>query len=271
MNRQPLIISSIAVLVAGILTYFILQMLDLTASKEQPKSGAATMVLVASRDLATATKITAKDITWQTWSNKALSPEFAIKGTRAIKDFLGAIVRWPIAQGQPVMDKKIIQPEHYGFMASLINPNMRAVAIEVDKASGVAGLISPGDQVDLILTHRLDDQSKNFVSETILQGIVVLALDQRVSRSNQDDKVKLAKTVTVEVTPRQAEIIAIARSLGRLSLSLHSISNVDVTTTNKRLTTQHDFSNAYKSTSPRNGHITLIKGGKKEQLIVEGQ
>jgi pilus assembly protein CpaB len=105
---------------------------------------------------------------------------------------------------------------------------MRAVSIAVSPTSGNAGFISPGDRVDLIVTHRIhvDGSTNNLtgtvISDTFIRDVRVLAVDQQLE--NADNQAILAKTVTVEVTPKQAEQITVATDLGKISVMLRSTS-----------------------------------------------
>jgi pilus assembly protein CpaB len=107
---------------------------------------------------------------------------------------------------------------------------MRAVTVPVNTSSGVAGFVFPGDHVDLVLTQQVSgggDGPPLKVSETIVRNVRVLATDQRFTDKDADGKtvVKTASNVTFEVTPKIAEKIAVAQSLGQLSLSLRSIAD----------------------------------------------
>ena len=114
-----------------------------------------------------------------------------------------------------------------GFLAAVLEPGSRAVSVPVNAASGIAGFVFPGDQVDVILTMGVrakDEDGVNqtrFFSRTLLAGIRVLAVDQKIESEN--GAVEVAKTATLEVTPKQAEKVALALEMGGLSLSLHSL------------------------------------------------
>ena len=107
---------------------------------------------------------------------------------------------------------------------------MRAVTVPVNASTGVAGFVFPGDHVDLVLTQQVEgggDGPPLKVSETIVRNVRVLATDQRFTDKDEDGKteVKTFSNVTLEVTPKIAEKIAVAQSLGTLSLSLRSIAD----------------------------------------------
>jgi pilus assembly protein CpaB len=108
----------------------------------------------------------------------------------------------------------------------VLEPGKRAVSVSINATTGIAGLVFPGDRVDLILTHNIPEEEggkkkMRRASETVLKNIRVLAVDQTVD--DQTGEPEVAKTTTLEVTPKQAEIIAVVIELGRLSLSLRSL------------------------------------------------
>src|SRR5205814_3269427 len=117
-----------------------------------------------------------------------------------------------------------------GVLAAALGPGMRAITVPVNAASSVAGFVFPGDHVDMVLTQTVSGGGEGpalKVSETIIRNLRVLATDQRVTEKNDDGKteVKTFSNVTLEVTPRIAEKISVAQSIGTLSLSLRSIAD----------------------------------------------
>jgi pilus assembly protein CpaB len=107
---------------------------------------------------------------------------------------------------------------------------MRAITVPVNASAGVAGFVFPGDHIDLVLTQAVaggGDGPPLKVSETIVRNLRVLATDQRITDKNADGKIEVRTfaNVTLEVTPRIAEKIAVAQSLGSLTLSLRSIAD----------------------------------------------
>ncbi len=185
-------------------------------------------VLVATRVLPTGAFVRAEDLRWQAWPAEAANDSYLYKDKagNALQEETGAVVRQRIAAGEPVTPGMLMKPGDRGFLAAVLGPGMRAVSVPVTATSGVAGLVFPGDRVDLILSHEVKDEldpsgPPKTASETVLTDIRVLAIDQTVT--DQDNKPVLAKTVTFEVTPKQVEVIGVASRLGNLSLSLRSI------------------------------------------------
>ncbi len=122
-----------------------------------------------------------------------------------------------------------LRPTDHGFLSAVLAPGTRAVTVGVDAVSGAAGLIWPGDHVDLILTQSAEDQTvapgRRVSAETILRDIRVIAIDQQIGQADvhaPTDANAVAKTVTLEVTPSSAEYVQVASRLGRLSLTLRA-------------------------------------------------
>ncbi len=188
----------------------------------------ATEVLVATKDLAVGTFIRADDLRWQPWPEAAVTEEYTVKGKGKEDDFEGAVVRSRLVAGEPVTRSRVVQPGERGFLAAVLEPGTRAVSVPIDATSGIAGFVFPGDSVDVLLTFRTsvkdvenNESETRFFSETLLEGVRVLAIDQQVD--NETGTAKVAKTATLEVTPKEAERIAIALQIGSLSLSLRSL------------------------------------------------
>lgn len=185
------------------------------------------MVLVAKLNLPVGAFIREGQLRWQAWPDDDLPESYMTKDVVKETDLYGNVVRRSFSVGEPITQDRLIKPGQRGFLAAVLQAGYRAVSIPVSATSGIAGLVFPGDRVDIILTHTLEVKTadnktyENRASETVLTNVRVLALDQKTN--DQDGTPKLAKTATLEVTPKQAEILAVVRELGSLSLALRSI------------------------------------------------
>ncbi len=200
--------------------------------KAPPPPPLATVdVLIAKSDLDTGQVVGAKDVGWQTWPAASTGSSFIRKTDRpdAIKDFVGAVVRTPVAAGEPIRDSKVVSSKPGGFLAAVLPRGMRAISMDVAPDTGAGGFILPNDHVDVLLTHRDKAAEKlsgieKYVSETILRNVRVLAVDQTLGEK-EGQKVVIGKTATIELDPHQAETLALARQTGTLSLILRSLLN----------------------------------------------
>ena len=189
-------------------------------------------VLVAKKALPVGTIIDAESFAFQPWPKELMQQAYYVEGgpDADIRRLLGTVVRYNITAGQPVTRGALVGPNDRGFLAAALGPGMRAVTVPVNVSTGVAGFVFPGDHVDIVLTQQVQgggDGAALKVSETIIRNVRVLATDQRLTDKNDDGKteVKTFSNVTMEVTPRIAEKIAVAQSMGQLSLSLRSIAD----------------------------------------------
>jgi pilus assembly protein CpaB len=187
-------------------------------------------VLVATRPLPIGTIIQQDAFKYQPWPKDLVQNVYYIKGTVQPEKLFGSVVRNEITAGQPLTQGSLVQPGDRGFLAAALGPGMRAVTVSVSSASGVAGFVFPGDRVDLMLTQTVSgggDGTPLKVTETVVRNMRVLATDQRTDSKDEEGKteVKTFSNVTLETTPKISEKIAVAQTMGQLSLSLRSIAD----------------------------------------------
>jgi len=161
-------------------------------------------------------------------------PAGAIRNTADAKIGLrGSLVRNFLDTGSTVTAKDILRPQERGFLASVLAPDSRAISINVDAASGVSGLIWPGDRVDVVLTQettatadkKTPDQQHGTMSETVAHNVRVVAIDQEIvqgGRANNAAAGKVAQTVSLELASDQVKKVTVAAQLGKLSLAVRS-------------------------------------------------
>lgn len=187
-------------------------------------------VLVAQRALPVGTIITADSVSYQDWPAALVKDAYFVDGEADMAKLLGTVVRYPVTAGQPVTQGTLVAPGDRGFLAAALGPGMRAITIPVSAKTGVGGFVFPGDRVDLMLTQQVkgnDGGDALRTAETILRNMRVLATDQATDSEVVEGKtvVRAFRTVTLEVTPRIAEKVAVAQKIGEISLSLRSISD----------------------------------------------
>jgi len=189
-------------------------------------------VLVARKALPVGTIVDAESLAFQAWPKELVQKAYYTEGApdSDISKLIGTVVRNPVTAGQPLTKGALVGPNDRGFLAAALGPGMRAVTVPVSNTTGVAGFVFPGDRIDMVLTQDVaggGDGPPLKVSETIIRNLRVLATDQRVDSKDEEGKtvVKTFSTVTLEATPRIAEKIAVAQSLGQLSLALRSIAD----------------------------------------------
>lgn len=186
-------------------------------------------VLVAQRVLPVGTIITADAIGYQMWPQELVQDAYFIDGESDITQLLGTVVRHPITAGEPVTQGSLVSPGDRGFLAAALGPGMRAVTVPVSAKTGVAGFVFPGDRVDLVLTQNVTGEGRPLrAAETVLRNLRVLATDQTTEQVTNDQGktvVRAFRTVTIEVTPKIAEKVTVAQTIGELTLVLRSIAD----------------------------------------------
>jgi pilus assembly protein CpaB len=197
-----------------------------------PAVPAGPEVLVAARPLPVGTIIEADSLRYQPWPQGLVQDAYFTRGEEGgdPQNLIGTVVRTEVAAGQPITQGSLVRPGERGFLAAALGPGMRAVTVPVSATSGVAGFIFPGDRVDMVLSQEVQgggDGPPLHASETIIRNIRVLAVDQRINARDEDGNQvpQRTSTVTLEATPKIAEKIAVAQTIGQLSLSLRSLAD----------------------------------------------
>lgn len=188
-------------------------------------------VLVATRALPVGTILDASALKFQPWPKELVDNAYFLKKETDLRSLQGTVVRNAITAGQPVTQGALVKPGDRGFLAAALGPGMRAVTVPVQANAAVAGFVFPGDRIDLMLTQTVPgggDGPPLKVSETVLRNLRVLATDQRTDNTvgeNGQSVVRTFSSVTVEATPKLAEQLTVAQTLGSLSLALRSIAD----------------------------------------------
>jgi pilus assembly protein CpaB len=284
MNAKTLIIAVVALIVAGATGLLIQSWMNAQRDamlRAMPKGEKADTsiprVMVARKPLPSGTFLKPEHMEWRDWPKNGVAKSYLVKGKRTVNELVGAVVRRGISAGEPITDGRIVKPGERGFMAAVLTPGLRAVSIPVNATTGIAGLVFPGDRIDLILIQKL--KSGKGTSRTTIKvaetGVRILAIDQRTGDQKAKGKVrsKVGKTATIEVTPKQAEMVAVANELGKLSLSLRSLA-IDQTSgrpvalpmgparRGRSTTRASDVSRLIGITKSKTPTVTVLRGNK---------
>jgi pilus assembly protein CpaB len=188
-----------------------------------------TQVLVARSEIGLGQITGPESFRWHDWPRNAVSPSYIQRSTRpnAIKDLENSVARAPLLAGEPVTASKLVKPGEGGVLAAILPAGMRAISTRIKEETGVGRLILPNDHVDVILTQRRRSRNggDDFVSDTLFRNVRVLAIGQLIE-AKDGKKLAEGNTATLELTPRQTELLALANSMGEISLSLRSIADM---------------------------------------------
>jgi pilus assembly protein CpaB len=193
-----------------------------------PPQVTMSQVLVAGSNEDSGTPLTPEMVHWQAWPKGNVDASFITQDASPNLSTIisGAVVRAPILAGQPITTANIIHSNSSGVMAATLAQGMRAVSIGISTESSAGGFILPNDRVDVIVTQQMSgSEQRSFHANTILRNVRVLAVDQTY-KEDKDQKVVLAKTATLELTPEQAEAVERAQASGTISLSLRGLGDM---------------------------------------------
>jgi pilus assembly protein CpaB len=262
---------------------------EATAAPMPPPALPQKSVLVARGPIARGQILKPADLVWQPWPEAGIDRAYIQSGTKPIDALAGWVAREPFVPGEPITEAKIVAPGSRGFLAAVLRSGMRAVSVPVTPTSGISGFVSPGDQVDMLVSETLpsSDSNSNALqrkgAETVLQDLRVLAVDQKLD--SKAGEAVVAQRVTLEVTPKQAEEIAVASEMGKLSLSLRSLVAAPGEETGAdssdaagsgTFTLDSEVSRLLPKPptpkdNPRADVITVLRGSSKSETSVESQ
>lgn len=205
------------------------------------KEVARPATLTASKPITAGTLLRLEDMRWREIDAQAIRPGMLLRGQVSEAEFVGAIARRDFIVDEALVAGDLVKPSERQFLAASLKPDMRAVSVAVDELQSASGLIRPGDRVDIILTQSFGEGAaiadKSSVGETVLRDVRVIAVDQALRPSTTPatpvTEPRLPRTVTFEVTERQAETLFVASQLGRLQLSLRPLEGSTNTTTGR--------------------------------------
>lgn len=236
---RPIVIVLIVVALgaAGLTAFLALRFLN---SVQQPQPapeavvGGVEDVLVAGRDIQPGEVLTDADLRWEPWPKAVLDVRFVVKsaaGEDPLAKFRDTMTRRAIMVGEPMTETSIIKRGDAGVTSAVLQPGMRSVTVKVTPESGAAGLILPGDHVDVMLLGNLRDVAgvpetvgretlSRYAAEAILRDVKVIAVNQLLAKEPESGPGIASQTVTLEVTAEQSQKILVASQLGEVFLSL---------------------------------------------------
>jgi len=231
-----------ALIVVAAIGAFVLRALFIAASRPGPaKPPAMVRIRAAAADLPDGLLLRDSDLAWKSVPRSDAPTGALVEGQADAADLKGDLLRHAVHAGAPLGASDVISPSSPGFLAAALKPGMRAISVAIDDVSGNAGLIEPGDYVDVLLTQQIattagatNASDRTVETETIAERVRVLAVGTAFKRPKDDDTKPStanarARTVTFEVTPRSAEVVTVAAHLGSLSLALRSFATRDRT------------------------------------------
>jgi pilus assembly protein CpaB len=196
-----------------------------------------TAILVATRVIAAGSPVLRSDMQWKELQGPETNSGTLVRGQISEAEFVGAITRRSFAEGEPLTSDDLVKTGDRKFLAALLAPGKRAVAVPIESQQSASGLVLPGDRVDVILTHILLEAAGSLsgpVAETILRDVRVIAVDQTLTPAQKPTSADTAlpvearatRVVTLEVDEQQAQPLVVALQLGKLQLALRSLQSL---------------------------------------------
>lgn len=186
-------------------------------------------VLVAKADIGLGHIASEASFRWQAWPQDVV-PVGAITnrgGGNAMRDLTGSVARAPIMAGEPITRTKLVKAGEGGVLSAILPQGKRAISTKITEDTGVGRMVLPNDHVDVILIRRERGRNgrEDLTRETLLRNVRVLAIGQRIE-VKENQKSAEGATATLELTPQQAERLALAKAQGELTLALRSIADI---------------------------------------------
>jgi len=230
MKRAQLIGIAIALLAGGLAFFMMRGIVNKPQKVVVQETVNATEVLVARSDIGLGTVANEGHFRWQNWPQDAVSPNFITRTSRpnAMSEFNGTVARSAIIGGEPITSNKLVKPGQGGVLAAMLPAGMRAISTKIKDETAAGKMILPDDYVDVILTRRYRNNksgSEEHIADTLFRNVRVRAIGQQIE-AKEGKKSAEGTTATLELTDKQAEVLALANSMGEISLSLRSIADL---------------------------------------------
>ena len=216
-NNKRLVISLAGAVIFGILGVVLVTRY---ISNAEAYTKSLDNVVVALNPIPLGAKITAEHLTTTPIPNGS-TPEGAF---RKIDEVVGRVAITPIGVREPLTSSKLAAVGIGAGLSAVIPEGYRAMTVKVDDVVGVSGFVMPGALVDVVVVINPVDTGgpQNPISKIVLQNIKVLANGQNIDRPKNDREAEAVKAVTLQVTPDQAEKLALASSEGKLQLVMRN-------------------------------------------------
>ena len=189
-------------------------------------------VLVAGADISVGQIVNEGNFRWVSWPKEAAARGYITQeagGEKRRRELSGSVARSALLAGEPITPQKLIKAGQGGVLAAILPGGMRAISTKIDPKTAAGSLILPNDHVDVILIRRLRSKagSEEIVSDTLFRNVRVIAIGQQIeTKEGKKAADGAATTATLELTPRQTEMMALANAMGEITLSLRSIADL---------------------------------------------
>lgn len=263
MKRAQLVGFSVAFVAAGLAYYVASAFMTPPAPVTVEKQVDSTEVLVAGSDISVGQIVNEGNFRWVSWPKSAITPDYVTKtnsGPERMHEFAGSVARSAILAGEPITKQKLIKAGQGGVLAAILPQGMRAISTKIRAETAAGSLILPNDHVDVILIRHVRSrggQDEN-VADTLFRNVRVMAIGQQIETKDGKKSADVsASTATLELTPKQAEMMALANSVGEITLSLRSVAD---------LSSDPERAGSLDLNKPQNNSVRVVRYGAKSRV-----
>lgn len=220
-------------------------------------------VLVAGADISVGQIVNEGNFRWISWPKEAAARGYITQeagGEKRRRELSGSVARSALLAGEPITQQKLIKAGQGGVLAAILPGGMRAISTKIDPKTAAGSLILPNDHVDVILIRRMRSKGGNeeIVSDTLFRNVRVIAIGQQIeTKEGKKAADGAATTATLELTPRQTEMMALANAMGEITLALRSIAD---------LTTDPAASGGLDFNKQRGSAVRVLRYGAKSRV-----
>ncbi len=273
MRIAAIVIIVVALAITGLVFFLLSGFLDDQAvgPTTQAPAEPAVQVVVAMTNLQAGKVLLPEDLKWQPWPAKSLDETYIVQrdgqGAEKLEELSGVVVKRGILIGEPVTYGKVFRRDQAGFLSGMLTPGKRAITVPISALTAGAGFILPGDRVDVLLQLSVTEAATQGAgatrrySETILEDVRVLAIDQNLHDIPEGAVAQTGGTATFEVTPKEAQMLTVAKAMGTMSLVLRSLTPGDFAQLDQPYTSDLEVSRLL-SRNLRQDSIQVLAAGR---------
>ena len=236
MKPTSIVLLLVALIAGGLAAYLATQQsgpVQVVSGPTTVIQEAKTQILIATSPIGVGQRLSPTTVEWRDWPDGAIREDYITIAARpeALSDISGAVARFEIFPGDPIIEQKLVRTGQ-GYMSAVLDKGKRGVSVSVEAASASGGFIMPNDHVDVISSRQTPT---GLVSETIVHNVKVLAIDLRLGETgatgaapnpeNPNEAFQSTSIATLELDPQQGEAVINAAQVGTVSLSLRSIAD----------------------------------------------
>jgi pilus assembly protein CpaB len=236
MKPTSIVLLLVALIAGGLAAFLATQQsrqVQVVAGPTTVVQEAKTQVLVAVAPIGVGERLSTQTVQWADWPEGAVRADYISIAARpeGLTDITGAVARFEIFPGEPIIEQKIVRTGQ-GYMSAVLDKGKRGVSVAVEAASASGGFIMPNDHVDVVSSRQTNT---GLISETIIHNVKVLAINLRLGETgatgkpedpeNPNAAFQSKAIATLELSPQEGEAVINAAQIGTVSLSLRSIAD----------------------------------------------